>query len=70
MTKKLEDRSVSIDELRKLVRTHPDIDWKKIFRETIERYEIIKKVQSDPWRYYAYKRWAEEGEDAHELFKF
>jgi hypothetical protein len=70
MQRKLEDRDVSIQELHHLMHTHPEINWRKIFREVIERNELIKKIQSDAWRYYSYKRWSEEGIDAHELFKF
>ncbi|HLD58965.1 MAG TPA: hypothetical protein VI977_05015 [archaeon] len=38
--------------------------------ESLEKTVQILESEKDPWRSYAYKRWAEEGEDAEKLFKF
>lgn len=57
-------------QLHKLMKKHPEIKWTEVARQAIEKKAMLIEAEKDPLRYYALKRWAEEGEDAHELFEF
>jgi hypothetical protein len=52
------------------MKQHKEIKWTEVAREAIQKKLTILETEKDPLRLYAYKRWAEEGEEAHELFKF
>lgn len=58
------------DKMHARMRKHPEIKWTEVARQAIERKLTLLETEKDPLRLYAYKRWAEEGEEAHELFKF
>ncbi|MDD5147858.1 MAG: hypothetical protein PHH08_00155 [Candidatus ainarchaeum sp.] len=58
------------DELHSKMKQHPEVKWTEVARQAIEKKVQILESEKDPWRLYAYKRWAEEGEDAEKLFKF
>ena len=58
------------DELHSKMRKHPEIKWAEVARQTFQKKINILESEKDPWRLYAYKRWAKEGEDAEKLFKF
>ena len=53
-----------------VMKRHPEIRWTEVARQAIERKATLVEGEKDPWRVYALKRWAEEGEDAEELFDF
>ncbi len=55
--------------LHKIMKRHSEIKWTEIARKAIEQKAKSLENEKDPWKVYAYKRWAEEGEDAHELFE-
>lgn len=57
-------------EMHEKMRKHPEIKWTEIAREAIEKKLTILETEKDPLRLYAYKKWAEEGVDANELFEF
>ncbi|MBN1941423.1 MAG: hypothetical protein JW772_04545, partial [Candidatus Diapherotrites archaeon] len=57
-------------ELHDIMKKHSEIKWTEIARKAIEEKAKLLESEKDPWRVYAYKRWAKEGEDAHELFEF
>ena len=58
------------EQIHKLMKKYPEIKWTEIARQAItERAKLLEK-EKDPWRLYAYKRWAEDGDDADKLFKF
>ncbi len=57
-------------ELHTKMKQYPDIKWTEIARKAFKEKLTILETEKDPLRAYAYKRWAEEGEEAHELFKF
>lgn len=52
------------------MKRHPDIKWTEVAREAFQRKLTLLETEKNPLRLYSYKRWAEEGEEAHELFKF
>ena len=54
----------------KIMKKHSDIKWTQVARQAIEQKVKLLEAEKDPLRVYAYKRWASEGEDADELFKF
>lgn len=57
-------------ELHKIMKTHPEIKWTEVARQAIERKaKLLEMEEKDPLRLYAYKRLAEEGEDAEKIFK-
>lgn len=57
--------------LKKALKEYPKVNWKAILQDKLEEtLDILNQMKKDPWREYAYRRWAEEGEDAHKLFKF
>jgi len=56
--------------LHKVMKKHPEIKWTEVARQAFEAKAKLLEAEKDPWRIYAYRRWAEEGEDAEELFKF
>jgi hypothetical protein len=58
------------EQLHKIMKKHPEIKWTEIARQAIEEKAKLLEREKDPWKLYAYRRWAEEGEDAHELFEF
>ena len=58
------------ERLHRVMRKHSEIKWTEVARKAIERKARLLEGDSDPWRVYALKRWAEEGEDAGELFEF
>jgi len=58
------------DELHTKMKKHSEIKWTEVAREAFQRKLTLLETEKDPLRLYAYKRWAEEGEEAHELFKF
>lgn len=58
------------DEMHAKMKKHSEIKWTEVAREAFQRKLTLLETEKDPLRLYAYKRWAEEGEEAHELFKF
>ncbi len=63
--------TMAIDEkMHKLMKKHPEIKWTEVARKAFEKKLSELEKEQDPWRKYAYKRWADEGVDAHELFEF
>ncbi len=58
------------EQLHKVIKKYPEIKWTEVARQAIEEKAKLLESEKDPWKLYAYKRWAEEGEDAHELFEF
>jgi hypothetical protein len=60
-------------EVHAIMKKYPEIKWSQVARGAVEekaRYlEEIKK-EKDPLRHAGYKKLADEGEDAHKLFKF
>ncbi len=58
------------EQLHKTMKKHSEIKWTEVARQAIERKAKMLETEKDPWRFYAYRRWAEKGEDAHELFEF
>jgi len=64
MTMAIPDKTYSI------IKKHPEIKWTEVARQAIEKKALELESGKDPFRKYAYKRWAEEGEDANELFEF
>ncbi len=58
------------DEMHARMKKYSEIKWTEIAREAFQRKLTLLETEKDPLRLYAYKRWAEEGEEAHELFKF
>jgi hypothetical protein len=57
-------------ELHKKMKAHPEIKWTEVARQAIEQKARFIDAEKDPWRLYALKRWAEEGEDAYDIIKF
>jgi len=57
-------------QIHKIMKKHKEIKWTEVARQAIEKKAKLLETEKDPWRLYAYKRWAEEGEDADELFEF
>jgi hypothetical protein len=57
------------EQLHKNMQRHPEIKWTEVARQAIERKAKLLEAEKDPLRLYAYKRWAEEGEDAADLFE-
>ena len=58
------------DEMHARMKKYSEIKWTEVAREAFQRKLTLLETEKDPLRLYAYKRWAEEGEEAHELFKF
>jgi len=58
------------DEMHAKMKKHSEIKWTEVARDAFQRKLTLLETEKDPLRLYAYKRWAEEGEEAHELFKF
>jgi len=58
------------EELHSKMKKYPEVKWTEVARKAFEKTVQILESEKDPWRLYAYKRWAEEGEDAEKLFKF
>ena len=58
------------EQLHRIMKRHPEVKWTEVARQAIEQKAKTLESEKDPWRLYAYKRWAEEGEDADELFNF
>ncbi len=58
------------ERLHRIMKLHSEIKWTEIARKAIEKKVMIVERDSDPLRAHALKRWAEEGEDADELFEF
>ncbi len=52
------------------MKRHPEIKWTEVARQAIEKIVLELESEKDQFRKYAYKRWAEEGEEASELFDF
>jgi len=59
----LEKRAKEIEEIIKE-------NKKLIIGKLLKKAKLIEAAEKDPLRLYAYKRWAEKGEDAEKLFKF
>lgn len=57
------------DEIHKIMKKHPEIKWTEVARQAIQTKAKLIEKEEDPWRVYTMKRWAEEGEDADELFE-
>jgi hypothetical protein len=58
------------EQVHKVMKKHPEIKWTEVARQAIEQKARLIQAEKDPLRLYAYKRWAEEGPDAEELFEF
>lgn len=58
------------DELHSKMKQYSEVKWTEVARKAFEKTVQILESEKDPWRLYAYKRWAEEGDDAEKLFKF
>ena len=59
------------EKIHKIMKKHSEIKWTEIARQAIEqKARLIEAMEKDPFRVYAYRRLAEEGEDAEKLFKF
>ena len=52
------------------MKKYNEVKWTEVAREAFQKKLTLLETEKDPLRLYAYKRWAEEGEEAHELFKF
>ena len=57
------------EEIHKTMKKHREIKWTEIARQAIEKKAKLLENEKDPWKSYAYSRWAKEGEDADELFE-
>jgi len=59
------------EQLHKIMKKHPEVKWTEVARQAIkQKAMLVEMAEKDPFRLYAYKRLAEEGEDAEKLFKF
>lgn len=58
------------EEIHKKMKKYPEVKWAEIARQAFKQKITLLETEKDPLRLYAYKRWVEEGEEAHELFKF
>ncbi|MBN2067007.1 MAG: hypothetical protein JW744_00910 [Candidatus Diapherotrites archaeon] len=58
------------DELHSKMRKHSEIKWAEIARQVFREKVNMLEAEKEPLRAYAYKRLAEEGDDAEKLFKF
>lgn len=56
--------------LHALMKKHKEIKWAEVARQAIERKARQLEAEKDPWKKYAFKRWAQEGDDAEDLFEF
>lgn len=57
--------------LHKIMKKHPEIKWTEVARQAVaQKAKIAEAEEKEPLRKYAYKRLADEGEDAEKLFKF
>ncbi len=71
MSKKLEDRDISVNEIHRLMRAHPEIDWKKIITQIIQREGLSREKEKELWMAHAHRHAVETGwSEAHELFEF
>jgi Ni,Fe-hydrogenase III component G len=52
------------------MKKYADVKWAEVAREAFQKKITLLETEKDPWKLYSYKRWAEEGVDAHELFEF
>lgn len=67
----MEDRSVSVNELHRLMLEHPEINWEKIVHLIVEERELSRKKEKELWMAHAHRRAVQTGwDEAHELFKF
>ncbi len=58
-------------ELHDIMKKHSEIKWTEVARKAIEeKAKLLEAIEKDRLRVYAYRRLAEEGEDAEKLFKF
>jgi hypothetical protein len=57
------------DPLHRVMKKHSDVKWAEVARQAFTK-KAKELEELDPWREYAMRRWAEEGEEADELFKF
>lgn len=58
------------DEMYAKMKAHSEIKWTAIARQAFETKLSELEAEKEPLRTYAYRRLAEEGEDAEKLFKF
>ena len=57
--------------LHKVMKKHREIKWTEVARQAIaQKARTIEAEEKEPLRKYAYKRLADEGDDAEKLFKF
>ena len=55
----------------KVMKMHKEIKWTEVARSAVlQKINELELAEKDPLRLHAYKRWAEEGEDAHKFFDF
>ncbi len=52
------------------MKKYSDIKWSQVAREAIQKKIILLETEKYPLKLQAYKKWAEKGEEANELFKF
>ena len=57
-------------EIHEKMRKYSEIKWTEVAREAFQKKLTLLETEKDPLRLSAYKKWAEDGEEAHELFKF
>ena len=53
-----------------VMRKHPEVKWSELARQAIDQKVRELKSRQDPFRAYAYKRWAEEWDDADDIIKY
>ena len=58
------------DVLHARMKKYSEVKWTEVAREAFLKKLTLLETEKDPLRLYAYKKWAEEGDEAHELFKF
>jgi len=58
------------DVMHAKMKKYSDVKWTEVAREAFLKKLTLLETEKAPLRLSAYKRWAEEGEEAHELFKF
>ena len=57
-------------EIHSIIKKHPEIKWTEVARQAVKKKANLIEAEKDSFKAYAYKRWAEEGEDAEKLFDF
>ncbi|MCX6803527.1 MAG: hypothetical protein NTY48_03070 [Candidatus Diapherotrites archaeon] len=58
------------DVMHAKMKKYSEVKWTEVAREAFLKKLTLLETEKDLLRLSAYKRWAEEGEEAHELFKF